>query len=418
MNQENKQNNIALLGFGTVGMGVYEILTAFRATDEDTEPISVKKILVRDVSKKRKIKIDKTLLTDDFTDVLNDDTINAVVCVMGGLEPEYTYIKQLLKVGKHVITANKEVIAPHIDELLSLARNNGVNLLFEASVGGGIPIISSMSDILRINKINKIQGILNGTTNFILTKITKEKRNFDDILREAQELGFAEADPSADVDGYDMSRKICILSSIAFRTVVMQEDVHLRGIGNITLTDIQMASEFGYNIKYIAQGILTDNGYSVSVTPVLLKNDQVLSHVNEEYNIILVEGDIIGKLCFMGKGAGKNATADAVVSDLMKALKNEKTYDNLYFNASLYSAGLDGIFNEYFIRVNINDHFEMTKTLNAINKVINKNKMFYIDGKLFLLTESIKSYEMKQLFEKLKTISTDVFYARIENNLL
>lgn len=418
MNQENKQNNIALLGFGTVGMGVYEILTAFRATDEDTEPISVKKILVRDVSKKRKIKIDKTLLTDDFTDVLNDDTINAVVCVMGGLEPEYTYIKQLLKVGKHVITANKEVIAPHIDELLSLARNNGVNLLFEASVGGGIPIISSMSDILRINKINKIQGILNGTTNFILTKITKEKRNFDDILREAQELGFAEADPSADVDGYDISRKICILSSIAFRTVVMQEDVHLRGIGNITLTDIQMASEFGYNIKYIAQGILTDNGYSVSVTPVLLKNDQVLSHVNEEYNIILVEGDIIGKLCFMGKGAGKNATADAVVSDLMKALKNEKTYDNLYFNASLYSAGLDGIFNEYFIRVNINDHFEMTKTLNAINKVINKNKMFYIDGKLFLLTESIKSYEMKQLFEKLKTISTDVFYARIENNLL
>ena len=140
--------------------------------------------------------------------------------------------------------------------------------------------------------------------------------------------------------------------------------------------------------------------------------------MNEEYNIILVEGDIIGKLWFMGKGAGKNATADAVVSDLMKALKNEKTYDNLYFNASLYSAGLDGIFNEYFIRVNINDHFEMTKTLNAINKVINKNKMFYIDGKLFLLTESIKSYEMKQLFEKLKTISTDVFYARIENNLL
>ncbi len=410
--------NIALLGFGTVGMGVYEILSSFNAENEEDKKINIKKILVRDVSKERKIHVEADILTDNFDSVLNDSSIQSVICVMGGMLPEYTYIKQLLSQGKNVVTANKEVIAPHIDELLKLAEENNVNLMFEASVGGGIPIISSISDILRLNKINKIQGILNGTTNFILTKIAKEKREFDDILSEAQKLGFAEADPSADVDGHDIVRKICILSSIAFKTLVKQQDVHLRGIGNITLTDIQMASEFGYNVKYIAQGILTEKGYSVSVTPVLLKNDQVLSNVNEEYNIILVEGDIIGKLCFMGKGAGKNATADAVVSDLLKTINNENTYKDMSFTSSVTSAGLYGITNEYFIRININDHYQISKALNAIDKVIMKNKMFYINGMLYLITENIESYKMKQLFEKLQTISDNVFYARIENNLL
>ena len=202
--------NIGLMGFGTVGIGVYEILNLRQTADKRMERYKVAKILVRDINKKRNIVFDEALLTDDPNDILEDASIDVVVCVMGGNEPELTYIKRALSMGKHVVTANKQIVSEHIDELLELAKNNDVNFMFEASVGGGIPVISTVTELMRFNNIRRIQGILNGTTNYILTKIAKEHRSFSDILSEAQRIGFAEADPSADIEGYDISRKIQI----------------------------------------------------------------------------------------------------------------------------------------------------------------------------------------------------------------
>lgn len=410
--------NIGLMGFGTVGMGVYEILNIHSEKHNEIKKYRVAKILVRSLDKERDIEVPKNMLTDNPDDILCDPSIDVVVCVMGGDEPEYTYIKRALESGKHVVTANKQVVSEHIDELLTLAKMNDVNFMFEASVGGGIPVISTLAEIIRFNNITRIQGILNGTTNYILTKISKEKREFDDILKEAQRIGFAEADPSADVDGYDIMRKILILSSIAFKHVIKKEEVHLRGVGNITLDDITTAADYGYNIKYLAQGILHNDTYSISVTPVLMKNDLVMSNVNEEYNVVLIEGDIIGELCLSGKGAGKNATANAVVSDVIKAASNDGTYNNLKFNANVSSSGISGITNRYFVRVCIDGYETLSKVTESIGTIISSNNMHLKDGKLFIMTENISSQSMKSLYENLKEICGDVFYARIENNLL
>ena len=303
--------------------------------------------------------------------------------------------------------------------MLDLAKNNKVSLMFEAAVGGGIPIISSIIQILKTNKINRIQGILNGTTNYILTKITREKRQFDDVLKEAQKIGFAEADPTADIDGYDIMRKICILSSIAFKTVIDENNVHMRGIGNVTYEDIENAGKHGYIIKYLAQGLLhDDNKYSVSVTPILIKKASVISNVNEENNIILIQGDIIGEMCFIGKGAGKNATANAVVSDVLQVAAGINDYALLRFDSNALSCGIDGIQNEYYIRVSTENFDQFAKSIDIVYESVKKLKLSYSKGKIFFITEKIASSEMKNLYTKLTQCAHDVFYARMENNLM
>lgn len=405
--------HIGLLGFGTVGQGVYEII----AKHQDS--LSIKKILVRDTNKKRATAVPSDLLTDQIETILGDDEISVVISVMGGKEPEYTYIKQALNKQKNVVTANKEIIAAHMDELLALAKENGVSLFFEASVGGGIPIIESLVETLKINHIDKIHGILNGTTNFILTKMSEEQKNFGEILALAQQMGFAEADPTADIDGYDVMRKISILASIAFETMVDEKDIHRRGIGNITLDDIKMANRYGYHVKYVGKAVLSDdNTYSVSVSPVLLKENSVLSNVNEEYNMVMIEGDIIGQLCFMGKGAGKKATANAVVSDVLKIVNGNDNYNSMQFERNLKSRGIKGIENEYYLRVTVNDYKELSKAVNLIADTVERNQMIYADGKLYLLTEKIPAEEMKRLHRKLMMVADDAFYARLEDRLL
>ena len=290
--------------------------------------------------------------------------------------------------------------------------------MFEASVGGGIPIISSIIEILQANNINRIDGILNGTTNYILTRLSRSKLNFNEVLKEAQEKGFAEANPSADIDGFDILRKIVILSSIAFKCTIPEGDVHLRGIRNITKQDIDMADSFGYSIKYIAQGLNNNNKYSLSVTPVFLKKDSIISNVNEEYNIVLVDGDIVGKQCFIGKGAGQNATAHAVINDLVKVINKTSQYRNLRFDEDLTSSGVEGIENEYYLRVTCPDFRTLSKAFIFIDRYINKNKFVFSENNLYLLTERMKSTDMKNLYESLQNISDDVFYARLEHNLL
>ena len=409
---------IGLLGLGTVGLGVYEIINLKRGIPLQDKDLHIKKILVKDLHKERPVVPEPGMLTDTFEDIINDDEISIVVCVTGGLEPELSNIRRSLEAGKHVVTANKEIIAEYIDELISLALQNEVNILFEASVGGGIPIINSIVETLKINRITKIQGILNGTTNYILTKIANEKRDFTDILSEAQQLGLAEADPSADVDGFDVMRKISILASMSFRTLVKQDEVHLRGIGNITLDDIMMADYFGYKAKFLGQALLENNQYSVSVTPVLINKNSVIANVNAEYNIVLIEGDIIGELCFIGKGAGKDATANSVVSDILKITAGDINYSHIRFDDNLVSYGLTGIKNEYYIRVNISNYLEFEKTVNLISNTVKKDKLIYQDGKIYFITEKLNSTDMKKLFNDLQQVSENVFYARLENNLL
>jgi homoserine dehydrogenase len=411
---------LGLLGFGTVGQGVYEIINLERGVPlSKISLLHIKKILIRNLNKERKISFEPDILTlDYFNDILGDEQITTIISVMGGFEPEYSYIKAALKAGKNVVTANKEVISKCIDELLDIARENGVHLLFEASVGGGIPIIDSIVDTLRINRITRIQGILNGTTNFILTKIDQEKRSFDDVLAEAQAKGFAEADPSADVDGLDVMRKISILASLSFKTLIKEEDVHLRGIGNITLPDILMADYFGYKIKYIGQALLDKNRYSVSVTPVLVSKSSVVANVNSEYNIVLIDGDIIGQLCFMGKGAGKDATANAVVSDVLKIIAGDIHYSHLSFDENMESSGITGLTNEYYVRVTVNGNEQFSSTIDLISTAVGRDRMIVQNNNLYFITELIKSSDMKDLFDELKGTSQDVFYARLDRNLL
>ncbi len=406
------------MGFGTVGIGVYEILNLRQTDDKRMERYKVAKIFVRDINKKRNVVFDNALLTDDPNDILEDASIDVVVCVMGGSEPEYTYIKKALAMGKHVVTANKQIVSEHIDELLELAKTNDVNFMFEASVGGGIPVISTVTELMRFNNIRRIQGILNGTTNYILTKIAKEHRSFSDILSEAQEIGFAEADPSADIEGHDISRKIQILSSIAFKHVIPQNEVHRRGISNITLEDVTYAESMGYNIKYIAQGLIHNNRYSISVTPVLIAKDQIIGNVNEEYNTILLDCDILGTLCLTGKGAGKDATANAVVSDIIKVTSIFNPYNSLKFNANVESSGLEGISNEYFVRIKLEGLETLVRYLDIVEKYVQKNSFTIKHGMLFVLTEEISSEMMNEMYKELIATNGDVFYARIERNFL
>lgn len=410
--------HLALLGLGTVGQGVYEIVNSVKDTSFRGKSIAIKKILERDTNKLTLLGVPSEQIAGSIGDIVHDPDISVVISVLGGMEPEYTFIKEALSNGKHVVTSNKAIVSSHLEELLSLAIANDVTILFEASVGGGIPIISSLIETLKINEISSIHGILNGTTNYILTRMKNEKRSFDEVLKEAQRLGFAEANPSADIDGYDIMRKICILASIAFKTPVKEEDVHLRTLSNVELEDLQMAAHYGYELKYIGKAVMENGTYTISVTPTLIPKTSVISNVNEEYNIIVIDGSIIGELCFMGKGAGKDATANAVVSDVLKVINSDIANDDIQLGSTAVSSGLEGIHNEYYIRICVDDYKEFSKAVNLIAEIVKRNKLVYSYGKLFVLTENIPAQTMKTLYEKLQRVTQNVFYARLENNLL
>ncbi len=410
--------HLALLGLGTVGQGVYEIVNSVKDTSFRGKSIAIKKILERDTNKLTLLGVPSEQIAGSIGDIVHDPDISVVISVLGGMEPEYTFIKEALSNGKHVVTSNKAIVSSHLEELLSLAIANDVTILFEASVGGGIPIISSLIETLKINEISSIHGILNGTTNYILTRMKNEKRSFEEVLKEAQRLGFAEANPSADIDGYDIMRKICILASIAFKTPVKEEDVHLRTLSNVLLDDLQMATYYGYELKYIGKAVMENGTYTISVTPTLIPKTSVISNVNEEYNIIVIDGSIIGELCFMGKGAGKDATANAVVSDVLKVINSDIANDDIQLDSKAVSSGLEGIYNEYYIRICVDDYKEFSKAVNLIAEIVKRNKLVYSYGKLFVLTEKIPAQTMKTLYEKLQRVAQNVFYARLENNLL
>lgn len=313
-----KTIKIGLLGSGTVGSGVVEVLK--KNVDEISQKagteIEIKKILVRDLKKKRP-HLEGMELTDDINDILKDEDIDIIVELMGGLHPAREYMLRAMKAGKHVVTANKDVVAQFGKDMFDAAKENRVEFLFEASVGGGIPIITPLKESLTANRITEVMGIVNGTTNYMLTQMTNCGNDYETALREAQELGYAEANPAADVEGYDAARKVAILASLAFSTRVTLDDVSVEGITHITPQDIEYAKELGYVIKLLAIANDSEKGVDVRVHPAFLKKDHPLASVNDVFNAIFIKGNAIGEAMFYGQGAGSLPTASAVVADII-----------------------------------------------------------------------------------------------------
>ncbi len=319
----NKVVHVGLLGFGTVGGGVVQIFqnnAAMMARKTGAE-LHIKKILVRDLKKPRAVHCDAALTTDP-ADILNDPEIQIVVELLGGEEPAHSLMLAALQNGKHVVTANKDVIARHGRELFAAAEQQGVNLLFEASVGGGIPIIRPLKRCLAANRITEVMGIVNGTTNYMLDKMTTDGVDFATVLAEAQAKGYAEADPTADVGGWDAARKIAILASIAFGTRVSLEDVSVEGITRIEPEDIDYGRELDYVVKLLAIAQENEKGVNARVHPAFIHKSHPLAAVRDVFNAIFVRGDAVGDTMFYGRGAGALPTASAVCADVMEAARD------------------------------------------------------------------------------------------------
>ena len=314
---------IGLLGFGTVGTGVVRVLTdnSQLIAQRAGTAITIKKILVRDLNKKRALSTAAEMTTDPAA-VLGDPEIDIVVELLGGEEPARTLMLEALNRGKHVVTANKDVMAKYGRELFEAAEKNNVNLLFEASVGGGIPIIRPLKRCLAANRISEVMGIVNGTTNYMLDKMTAEGMDFATVLAEAQAKGYAEADPTADVGGLDAARKIAILASIAFGTRVRLDDVSAEGITKIEPEDIDYGRELGYVIKLLAIAQETEKGVNARVHPAFIPTTHPLAAVRDAFNAIFIHGDAVGDTMFYGRGAGSLPTASAVCADIMEAARD------------------------------------------------------------------------------------------------
>ena len=317
--------NLGLIGLGTVGTGVVKILRDNLSLIEKKAgtKVRIKKICDKDFKSSRKIKVDKKLLTGDIAEILNDPEIDIVIELIGGEEPARRIILEAMKRGKHIVTANKSLLSKHWDDIFSSAKQNKVAVYFEASVAGGVPVIQSLNEGLAANRIKSILGILNGTTNYILTKMTKEGINFKDALKEAQKKGFAEANPELDIEGIDATQKIAILSSIAFGAWINPGEIFCEGITAITKEDIKYArEEFGYILKLLATVKNTDREIEVRVHPTLVPVEHLLASVEDEFNAIYISGDAVGETMFYGKGAGQMTAASAVVSDIIYLSRN------------------------------------------------------------------------------------------------
>ncbi len=325
---------VAILGFGTVGSGVYRILSENRKdlTHRETLEIGVGRILVRDFVHEPNLDMaPRQLFTTDYADVLNDDTIDIVVECLGGVEPARTFILQALEKGKTVVTSNKEVVSKHWPAFEHAAKASGAGLYMEATVGGGIPIIRTITDAMQANNITKIMGIINGTTNYILTRMNEAGKTFDEALGEAQQLGYAEADPTADVEGYDAMYKLSILSSLAFHAHMPIEVIYREGITKLTKEDFEAAKLLGYCIKLLAIGKKEGTNIEVRVHPTMIPINHPLASVSGVFNAIFLTGHAVDDIMLYGRGAGRMPTASAVVSDVIYACHAHKRHRYMTF---------------------------------------------------------------------------------------
>ena len=407
---------IAVMGYGVVGSGTVEVFYKNKASLERKtgQELDIKYIL--DLKEfPESPYADK--FTKDFNDILNDDEVSVVAEVIGGINPAYTFVKQLLQKGKSVVSSNKELVAKKGAELLAIAKEKNVNFFFEASVGGGIPIIQPLHQSLAANEINEIVGILNGTTNYILTKMIREGDSFESALKTAQKLGYAERDPSADVDGHDTCRKICILASLAFGRHIYPDNIHTEGIRNVTLEDVEYAESFGGAIKLIGWAKQIDNGnVQILTCPALVSDESQLYSVNDVFNAILVRGDSTGDVVFYGKGAGKLPTASAVVSDIVDAIKNKGKSKSLHWDDSEqdFVDSYENIELASYIRFSSQDILKAKSDIkNLFGEVQYLSKKHQNDSEIAFITPVMKEYETQKLCNELESSGTIVSRIRV-----
>ncbi|ASS98343.1 MULTISPECIES: homoserine dehydrogenase [Geobacillus] len=352
---------VGLLGLGTVGSGVVKIMENHqeKLMHQVGCPVKVKKILVRDVQKPRDVAVDPSLLTTSAAEVIDDPDIDVIIEVMGGIEETKEWLLRALRQGKHVVTANKDLMAVYGSELLRVAAEYRCDLFYEASVAGGIPILRSLVDGLASDRITKLMGIVNGTTNYILTKMSQNGASYEDVLAEAQALGFAEADPTSDVEGLDAARKMAILARLGFSMDIDLDDVQVKGITQVTEEDLNYGKRLGYTMKLIGIAQRDGQKVEVSVQPTFLPDSHPLASVHNEYNAVYVYGEAVGETMFYGPGAGSLPTATAVVSDLVAVMKNMRLGVNGHSAvAPQYEKQLKApaeIFSKYFLRIHVKD---------------------------------------------------------------
>lgn len=398
---------IAVLGYGTVGSGVVEVIETNyesikkRAKDE----ISIKYVL--DLREFPGSSIEK-ILVHDYEQIVSDPDVKIVVEVMGGVEPAYTFTKRALEAGKSVCTSNKELVARHGQELMKLAAKKGVNYMFEASCGGGIPIIRPLNSSLTADEIDEISGILNGTTNYILTEMAEKYRDFDTVLKEAQELGYAERNPEADVEGYDACRKIAILSSLAYGSHVDYEKVYTEGISKVTVEDMKYANAMGMSIKLLATSKRRDNRFYAMVCPVLVGKDSPLYSVNGVFNGIFVHGNVLGDAMFYGSGAGKLPTASAVVADVVDCAKHlNKTVMMSWSSHGLDMVDVKDVQHAFFVRMKGNPETGYQEAEAAFGK----GKLVILpelDGEFGFVTEKMSEGAFDEKASKLQNMVTRI----------
>ena len=356
-----KKVKIAILGFGNIGTGVWKILHENKKEimKRSNYEIEVVKILVNDITKKRDINISKDILTDNIDDIINDESIKIVVELIGGKDKAKEYMIRAMKAKKHIVTANKLVIANWSEELFKIAEEENVLFYYEASVAGGIPIIREITESLTANRIEQIIGIINGTTNYILSKMTIDGIEFEDALKEAQEKGFAEADPTSDIDGFDAVYKLAIMASLSFGTKINHDCIYREGIRNISKIDIEYAKKFGYTIKLLAIAKEENNKLELRVHPTLVPSNHPMANVNDVFNAILIKGNAVGELMLYGKGAGDLPTGSAVVGDIISILRNNvKPSDVSYLDRNVDLKKVkksEENESEFYIRFNVKD---------------------------------------------------------------
>ena len=411
-----KKIKVALLGVGTVGTGVFILIQ--RRADVMVRTIGaemeVSKILVHNLNKQRE-GIDASLLTDNWQEIINDPEIQIVVEVMGGIEPARTMILEALHAGKHVVTANKDLLAAYGKELLDAVEEKHCDLLFEAAVAGGIPIIRPLKQCLAGNEIDEVIGIVNGTTNYILTKMFEENMSFEEALAKATELGYAEADPTADVEGLDAGRKVAIMASIAFHSRVVFDDVYTEGITKITADDIAYAKEFDSVIKLLGVAHNTEGGIEVGVYPMLLNKEHPLASVRDSFIAVFVHGDAVDDAMFYGRGAGELPTASAVMGDIIDVARNIEYGCNGRISCTCYRETpikkFDEVENKFFLRMQVKTQPGVLASIASvfgshgvsIARVVQK----HIKGdqaELVIVTDKVREDYLKNALEQLRDI--------------
>ena len=391
--------NVAVLGYGTVGSGIVEVI---KNNQKMVNLKSGAEIDVKYVLDLRDFPGDpyENLVVHDYEIILADDDVDIICEAMGGVEPAYTFSKKALLKGKSVCTSNKELVAAHGPELIQLARENNCNYLFEASVGGGIPIIRPINSSLTPEKIEAVTGILNGTTNYILTKMEKEGSDFAEVLKEAQDKGYAERNPEADVEGYDACRKIAILSSLVYGKTVNYEDIQTEGITKISTEDFKYMKEIGATIKLLGMSKDVDGKYFAMVAPFVLFPSNPLYSVSDVFNGILVRGNMVGDTMYYGRGAGKLPTASAVVSDVIECARNIGKNVFCFWNPEkLELASNEDAKRKFFVRVASTDVAEIEKVFGKVF-VINAG----VDGETGFITEVMSEKEYKEKADKLAVV--------------